>query len=59
VLHDPDRGPKGLDRCRDCFLATPPTLRMPPGQLLEELREAAADALPLRTYTDEDGWDSG
>jgi hypothetical protein len=59
VLHDPARGPRWLDRCRECFLATPPTLRVPPGQFLEGLRDAAADArLPLRTYTDEDGWDS-
>ncbi|MFD5341179.1 hypothetical protein [Streptomyces hawaiiensis] len=40
------------------FLATPPTLRVPPAQFLEELRHAAADArLSLRTYTDESGWE--
>ncbi|GAA2415204.1 hypothetical protein [Streptomyces coeruleofuscus] len=35
-----------------------PTLRVPPARFLEELRAFAADArLPLRTYTDEDGWE--
>lgn len=58
VIHDPDHGPRWFDRCRECFLATPPTLRVPPARFLMELRDAAADArLPLRTYTDEDGWD--
>jgi hypothetical protein len=56
VIHDPDHGTRWLDRCRECFLATPPTLRVPPGRFLEELRDAAADArLPLHTYTDESG----
>ncbi|MEU2269581.1 hypothetical protein ABZ568_24910 [Streptomyces olindensis] len=58
VIHDPDHGSRWLDRCRECFLATPPTLRVPPGRLLEELREVAADTrLRLRTYTDEGGWE--
>ncbi|MGA5208075.1 hypothetical protein [Streptomyces variegatus] len=58
VLHDPDHGPRWFDRCRECFLATPPRLRVPPARFLEELREVAADArLPLHTYTDERGWE--
>jgi hypothetical protein len=58
VIHDPVHGPRWFDRCRECFLATPPTLRVPPAQFLEELRHAAADArLSLRTYTDESGWE--
>ncbi|KOV95840.1 hypothetical protein ADK65_29415 [Streptomyces sp. NRRL B-1140] len=58
VIHDPDHGSRWLDRCRECFLATPPTLDVPPGRFLEELREVAADArLRLRTYTDEAGWE--
>ncbi|GHD35668.1 hypothetical protein GCM10010313_83250 [Streptomyces violarus] len=58
VIHDPDHGPRWFDRCRECFLATPPTLRVPPARFLEELREVAADTrLPLRTYTDESGWE--
>ncbi|MGA5292268.1 hypothetical protein [Streptomyces pseudogriseolus] len=44
VIHAPDHGARWFDRCRECFLATPPTLRVPPGQILEELRDAAADA---------------
>ncbi|MGA5363984.1 hypothetical protein [Streptomyces purpurascens] len=56
VIHDPDHGPRWFDRCRECFLATPPTLPVPPAHFLEELREVAADArMPLSTYTDEDG----
>ncbi|MEV7069174.1 hypothetical protein AB0N97_41465 [Streptomyces collinus] len=58
VIHDRDHGPRWLDRCRECFLATPPTLRVPPARFLEELRAVAADArLPLDTYTDEGGWE--
>lgn len=58
VIHDPTHGPRWLDRCRECFLATPPTLRVPPTQFLEELRDAAGDArLSLSTYTDEGGWE--
>ncbi|WP_157851269.1 MULTISPECIES: hypothetical protein [Streptomyces] len=34
VLHDPDHGPRWFDRCRDCFLATPPTLPVPPALFL-------------------------
>jgi hypothetical protein len=33
-----------FDRRREFFLATPPTLRVPPARFLEELRDAAADA---------------
>jgi hypothetical protein len=58
VIHDPDHGPRWFDRCRECFLATPPTLRVPSARLLEELRDIAADAqLPLRSYTEESGWE--
>ncbi|MFE8965081.1 hypothetical protein [Streptomyces iakyrus] len=58
VIHDPGHGSRWLDRCRECFLATPPTLPVPPGRFFEELRGVAADArLRLRTYTDEDGWE--
>jgi hypothetical protein len=58
VIHDPDHGPRWLDRCRECFLATPPTLRVPPTRFLEELRAAAADTrLSLSTYTDKRGWE--
>ncbi|UUA11583.1 MULTISPECIES: hypothetical protein [Streptomyces] len=60
VIHDEAHGSRWFDRCRECFLATPPTLRVPLAQFLEELGEVAADArLPLRTYTDERGWDGG
>ncbi|MFD5952024.1 hypothetical protein ACFWAZ_38945 [Streptomyces collinus] len=58
VIHDPNHGSRWLDRCRECFLATPPTLRVPPGRFLKELRDVAADArLRLRTYTDEGEWE--
>ncbi|MFH9009618.1 hypothetical protein ACH4E5_41140 [Streptomyces afghaniensis] len=58
VLHDPDHGPRWLDRCRECSLATPPTLRVPPARFLQELRAVASDArLPLHTYTDKGGWE--
>ncbi|GGY50885.1 hypothetical protein [Streptomyces djakartensis] len=58
VIHGQDHVPCWFDRCRECFLATAPTLRVPPTRFLEELREVAAGArLPLRTYTDEGGWD--
>ncbi|MFF8017045.1 hypothetical protein [Streptomyces sp. NPDC007929] len=58
VIHDPDHGNRWLDRYRECFLATPLTLRVPPGRFLEELRDVAADAqLQLRTYTDKSGWE--
>ncbi|MFJ3513129.1 hypothetical protein [Streptomyces luteogriseus] len=58
VIHDSTHGPRWFDRCRDCFLATPPTLPVPPARFLEELREAAAEArLRLHTYTDESGWE--
>ncbi|WP_244207163.1 hypothetical protein [Streptomyces swartbergensis] len=51
-------GPRWFDQCRECFLATPPTLRLPPARLLKDLRDASADTrLPLCTYADEDGWD--
>ncbi|WOT40727.1 hypothetical protein [Streptomyces coeruleorubidus] len=56
VLHDRDHGPRWFDRCRECLLATPPTLRVPPVRFLEELRAVAADA-PLHTYTDVGGWE--
>jgi hypothetical protein len=56
VIHDPDHGSRWLDRCRQCFLETPPTLPVPPGRFLAELREVAADArMRLCTYTDEGG----
>ncbi|WP_329324607.1 hypothetical protein [Streptomyces luteogriseus] len=58
VIHEPAHGPRWFDRCRGCFLATPPTLPASPAQFLEELREAAADArMRLHTYTDESGWE--
>ncbi|MFD5341464.1 hypothetical protein [Streptomyces hawaiiensis] len=58
VIHEPAHGPRWFDRCRACFLATPPTLPVPPARFLEELREAAADArMRLHTYTDESGWE--
>ncbi|MGW0294737.1 hypothetical protein [Streptomyces tuirus] len=57
VIHDPVHGPRWFDRCRECFLATPPTLSVPPAQFFEELREVATEArLRLHTYTDESGW---
>ncbi|MFI6372404.1 hypothetical protein [Streptomyces sp. NPDC050546] len=57
VIHDVAHGSRWFDRCRECFLATPPTLRVPLAQFLDELGEvAAAVQLPLRTYTDEIGW---
>ena len=43
VVQDPQHGPRWLDRCRDCFLATPPRLRVPLDQALTDLREIAAD----------------
>ncbi|WP_345666421.1 hypothetical protein [Streptomyces venetus] len=59
VLHDPEHGPRWLDRCQECILATHPTLRVRPAQFLEELREVAADTrLRLCTSTHEGGWDS-
>ncbi|MFI7020913.1 hypothetical protein [Streptomyces sp. NPDC050164] len=59
MIHDPAHGPRWFDRCRECFLATPPTLRVPPTRFLQELPEVAADArLRLHTYTDEGGWES-
>ncbi|MEW2426065.1 hypothetical protein AB0911_36720 [Streptomyces nigra] len=58
VIHDPDHGSRWFDQCRECFLATPPTLRVPPGRFLEELRKVAAAArLRLCAYTDEGGWE--
>ncbi|GAA2768598.1 hypothetical protein GCM10010103_76410 [Streptomyces paradoxus] len=58
VIHDPDHGDRWLDRCRQCFLETPPTLPVTPERFLEELRDVAADAqLRLRTYTDAGGWE--
>ncbi|MEW2810926.1 hypothetical protein AB0929_28120 [Streptomyces massasporeus] len=58
VIHDPDHGHRWLDRCRQCFLETPPTPPVPPGRFLAELRGVAANArLRLRTYTDESGWE--
>jgi hypothetical protein len=59
VIHDPDHGPRWFDRCRECFLVTPPTLRVPPTRFLQEVREIAVEArLRLHTYTDEGGWES-
>lgn len=56
VIHDPEHGHRWLDRCRQCFLETPPTLPVPPGRFLAGLRGVATDArLRLRTYTDESG----
>jgi hypothetical protein len=56
-IHDPDHGSRWFDRCRQCLLETPPTLPVPPGRFLADLRDAAADArLRLCTYTDEGGW---
>lgn len=58
VIHEPAYGSRWFDRCRDCFLATPPTLPVPPARFLEDLREAATDArLRLSTYIDEGGWE--
>ncbi|MEU9230794.1 hypothetical protein AB0D40_41600 [Streptomyces massasporeus] len=55
VIHDPNHGSRWLDQCR-CFLQTPPTPPVPPGQFLHELRGVAADArLSLSTCTDESG----
>ncbi|MFD5134298.1 hypothetical protein [Streptomyces olindensis] len=49
-------GPRWLDRCRDCFLATPPILRRPLSQAVTDIREAAAEVgLRAVLYTDEDG----
>ena len=57
VIHAPPHGPRWFDRCRDCFIATPPTLPGPPSQLVEDLREVAAEArLRLRVHTRENGW---
>ncbi|MGW0477103.1 hypothetical protein [Streptomyces coeruleorubidus] len=56
VIHDPTHGPRWLDRCRECFLATPPTLRRPLSQAITDIREAAAEVgLRAVLYTDEDG----
>jgi hypothetical protein len=58
VIHDREHGPRWLDRCRGCFLATPPTLHVPPTRFLEELRAVAADSrLRFSTYTDEGEWE--
>ncbi|MEU1940576.1 hypothetical protein ACH49O_41675 [Streptomyces coeruleorubidus] len=57
VVDGPVHGPRWLDRCRDCFLATPPTLRRPLSQAVTDIREAAAEVgLRAVLYTDEDGW---
>ncbi|MFJ4980311.1 hypothetical protein ACIP6X_34155 [Streptomyces coeruleorubidus] len=42
VVRNRVHGPRWLDRCRDCFLATPPILRWPLSQAITDIREAAA-----------------
>ncbi|MFI7020963.1 hypothetical protein [Streptomyces sp. NPDC050164] len=57
AVRDPVHGPRWLDRCQDCFLATPPTLRRPLSQAITDIREAAAEVHQRAVlHTDEDGW---
>ncbi|MGK5693277.1 hypothetical protein ACSNOJ_10300 [Streptomyces sp. URMC 128] len=57
VVRDLAHRPRWLDRCRDCFLATPPILRRPLSQAITDIREAAAEVgLRAVLHTDEDGW---
>ncbi|MFF8234722.1 hypothetical protein [Streptomyces caelestis] len=57
VVRDRAHSPRWLDRCRNCFLATPPTPRRPLSQAITDIREAAAEVgLRAVLYTDEDGW---
>lgn len=54
VLHHPALGPRWLDQCRTCFLATPPRSRVPLEQMLADLREIAAEmGVPLTILVDE------
>jgi hypothetical protein len=56
VVRDRAHSPRWLDLCRNCFLATPPTLRRPLSQAITDIREAAADVgLRAVLCTDEDG----
>ena len=53
VLDHPTLGPRWLDQCRTCFLATPPRARVPLEQMLADLREIAAEmGVPLTILTD-------
>jgi hypothetical protein len=57
VVRDRAYSPRWLDRCRNCFLATPPTLRQPLSQAITDIREAATEVgLRAVLYTGEDGW---
>lgn len=55
VIDHPTLGPRWLDQCRACFLATPPRVRVPLEQMLADLREVAAEVgVPLTILTDDD-----
>lgn len=41
VIQHPRLGPRWFDRCRDCFLETPPQLQVPLAQAAADLCEAA------------------
>ena len=43
VIDHPQLGPRWLDQCRTCFLATPPRARVQLEQMLADLREIAAE----------------
>jgi len=44
VIEHPRLGPRWFDRCRDCFLETPPQLQVPVARAVADLREVAASA---------------
>ncbi|MFH9067607.1 hypothetical protein ACH4GM_41435 [Streptomyces coeruleorubidus] len=46
IVRDRVHGPRWLDRCRDCSLATPPILRRPLSQAITDIRETAAEVGP-------------
>jgi len=60
VYSTPEHGPRWIDLCRDHALLTWPTAAGMPSTMagiLADLREVAAEAgVPLRIWTDEDGW---
>ena len=47
VIQHPYLGARWFDRCRDCFLETPPQLKVPLAQAIADLR-AATDSLGVQ-----------
>lgn len=56
VVYDDAGGPRWFDRCRDCFLATPPATPMSIGEIVQGACEIAAEmGVPLTVITDDRG----